>query len=346
MGHPGRLDYPTCHDLFEEAAGYLDFGELRHGRSPQEGPVTVQLPMQIVPRPFGQVLGNAINSLGRTWRALGSTALMVFIPVGVLTILIFQRTGAADFLELVFNDPAALSTLPPDVFLEVSQPFMQAVAIAVALQTIAALFVYLTAHHVVASEIAGNQVSGPAARRHALSRMGIGVIAALLGLVVVGVLIGIGLAVWLVPFAVVGTPNTTSSLLALVLLLAFVGPGIWLLISLSMTSAVIAIEKKGPIASLARSFGLVKGRWWPTLGFLLMVGLLGSVAIQLIQLVAIPLTVVGNLGTGVILASAIGIGAQGLIVAGIGAMYTAWYIDLRARHGDLLSEDLLTEDVG
>jgi hypothetical protein len=296
--------------------------------------------MQIVPRPFGQVLGDAINSLGRTWRALGSTALMVFIPVGVLTLLIFQWTGAVDFLELVFNDPGALNTLPPDVFLEVSRPFIRAVAVAVALQTMAALFVYLAVHHVVASDIAGNQVSGPAARRHAISRLGIGVIAALLGLVIVGALIGVGLAVWLIPFALVGTPNATSSLLAVVLLLAFVGPGIWLLISLSMTTPVIAIEAKGPIASLARSFALVKGRWWPTLGFLLMVGLLGSVAIQLIQLVAIPLSVVGDLGTGVFLASALGIGAQGLIVAGIGAMYTAWYIDLRARREDLLSEDL------
>jgi hypothetical protein len=204
----------------------------------------------------------------------------------------------------------------------------------------AALFVYLAVHHVVASDIAGNQVSGPAARRHAISRLGIGVVAALLGLVIVGALIGVGLAVWLIPFALVGTPNAISSLLSVVLLLAFVGPGIWLLISLSMTTPVIAIESKGPIASLARSFALVKGRWWPTLGFLLMVGLLGSLAIQLIQLVAIPLSVVGDLGAGVFLASAVGIGAQGLIVAGIGAMYTAWYIDLRARREDLLSEDL------
>jgi hypothetical protein len=50
--------------------------------------------------------------------------------------------------------------------------------------------------------------------------------------------------------------------------------------------------------------------------------------------------VVGELGSGVSVLSALGIGAQGLIVAGIGAMYTAWYIDLRARQEELLSEDL------
>jgi hypothetical protein len=296
--------------------------------------------MQIVPRQFGQVLGDALNSLARTWKPLASTALFVFIPVGVLTFLAFRMTGAIDFLELVFDDPAALNNLPPDVFLEVSQPFIRAVAIAVVLQSVATLFVYLAVHHIVASDMSGRSVSGRAATRYALGRMAVGFVAALVALIVIGAIMGLGLAIWLVPFALVGTPNATSSLLAVVLLLAFVGPGIWVLISFSMTTAVIAIEKAGPIQALLRSISLVKGRWWPTLGFLLLVGLLGSVAIQLIQLVAIPLSVVGDLGSGVSLVSALGIGAQGLIVAAIGAMYTVWYVDLRARREELLSEDL------
>ena len=296
--------------------------------------------MQIVPRPFGQILGDALSRLGGTWKPLASTALIVFIPVGILTLLAFQMTGAVDFLELVFNDPEALNNLPPDVFLEISQPFIRAVVIGVALQSIATLFVYLTVHHVIASDISGTPVSGSAARRHAWGRMWVGLVAGLIGFVVVGVIIGIGLAIWVVPFALVGTPTATSRWVAVVLFLALVGPGIWLLISFSMMTSVIAIERTGPIRALSRSLSLVKGRWWPTLGFLLMVGLLGSVAIQLIQLVAIPLSVVGDLGTGVSVVSALGVGAQGLIVAGIGAMYTAWYIDLRARQEELLNENL------
>ena len=296
--------------------------------------------MQIVPRPFGQILGDALSRLGGTWKPLASTALIVFIPVGILTLLAFQMTGAVDFLELVFNDPEALNNLPPDVFFEISQPFIRAVVIGVALQSIATLFVYLTVHHVIASDISGKPVSGSAARRHAWGRMWVGLVAGLIGFVVVGVIIGIGLAIWVVPFALVGTPTATSRWVAVVLFLALVGPGIWLLISFSMMTSVIAIERTGPIRALSRSLSLVKGRWWPTLGFLLMVGLLGSVAIQLIQLVALPLSVVGDLGTGVSVVSALGIGAQGLIVAGIGAMYTAWYIDLRARQEELLNENL------
>ncbi len=296
--------------------------------------------MQIVPRPFGQILGDALSRLGGTWKPLASTALIVFIPVGILTLLAFQMTGAVDFLELVFNDPEALNNLPPDVFLEISQPFIRAVVIGVALQSIATLFVYLTVHHVIASDISGKPVSGSAARRHAWGRMWVGLVAGLIGFAVVGVIIGIGLAIWVVPFVLVGTPTATSRWVAVVLFLALVGPGIWLLISFSMMTSVIAIERTGPIRALSRSLSLVKGRWWPTLGFLLMVGLLGSVAIQLIQLVAIPLSVVGDLGTGVSVVSALGVGAQGLIVAGIGAMYTAWYIDLRARQEELLNENL------
>ena len=297
--------------------------------------------MEIVPRPFGQVLGDAINRYGRIWKPLTSTALIVYIPLGVLTLLIFQMTGANDFLELAITDPEALSNLPTEVFLEVSQPFILAIMIVVGLGSIAALFVYLAVHSVVVSDISQDPISGAVARRHAWGRMGSGLIAGFIGLIVIGLIFAIGLTIWIIPLAVVGTPNATSTLLAVVLLLALVGPGVWLLISFSMTTSVIAIERAGPIRALSRSHNLVKGRWWPTLGFLLMVGLLGSVAIQLIQLVAIPLSAVGELASGVsYLVLALGVGSQGLIVAGIAAMYTAWYIDLRARQQELLSEDL------
>lgn len=298
--------------------------------------------MQILPRPLGQVLNDAINGLGRTWRPLLSTALMVFIPVGIITLVIFETTDATDFLDLVFNDPSYLATLPNEVFFEVAHPFLQAVALASVLQAVGALFVYLVSHRVVASDIAGTPVSGGEARAQAMRRFGVALLSGLGVLVAVGLILGAGLALWLIPVAVVGTPNAVSVFIATVLFLSFVGPGIWLLVSLSMFAAVIAVEGSGPLRALVRSFRLVRGRWWPTFGFLLLVGLLGSVAIQLIQLVAIPLTVLGDLGTGISVASALGIATQGVIVAAMGAVYTNWYIDLRSRQEPLLSDELGT----
>jgi hypothetical protein len=117
-------------------------------------------------------------------------------------------------------------------------------------------------------------------------------------------------------------------------------PGIWLAISLSMLTPVVSLEDRGVVASLTRSRRLVKGRWWPTLGFLLLVGLLGSVATQLIQLVAIPLATVGGVSTGLLLVSLLGLAAQGPIVAAMGATYTHWYVDLRSRVEPVLEDQL------
>ena len=296
--------------------------------------------MQIVPRPLGQVLSDAMNALARVWKPLLSSALMVFIPIGLIALAAFEITGATEFLDLVFNDPEYLAGLSAVEFLDAAEPFLQAAVIGLVLQGLGAVYLYLVATHIMAVDAAGYQVGGREARRHALRRYGVAFLASLLVTIALAAVFALGLLIWSIPAVLVGTPNPTSVLIALVLFLALVGPGIWLAVSMAMYAAVVAVESVGPVAAIRRSFGLVKGRWWPTFGFLLLVGLLGFVAVQLIQLVAIPLIVVGDLAPGVSLASALGIAGQGVIVACYGAMYAAWYIDLRSRIEPLAPTDL------
>ncbi|NIV28282.1 MAG: hypothetical protein GWN58_01850 [Anaerolineae bacterium] len=158
--------------------------------------------------------------------------------------------------------------------------------------------------------------------------------------IAIAAILGAGLTIWLIPFVVVGTPNAASALVALVLLVAVAAPAIWLSVSFSMVTSVVAIEKRTPVAALRRSLALVRPRWWASLGYLLLVGLIGSIAAQLIQVLAIPLTVVGDATSGFTLASLFGVVFQGILIAGIAAMYTRWYVDLRARSEDLSSEEL------
>ena len=297
--------------------------------------------MQIVPRPLGQVLGDAMNALARTWKALASAALWAFIPAGIAALGVFRLSGADEFLNLVFSDPEFLDSLPSDELLEMAEPFIWATLIAVALQTLASLYVYLAAHHIIASDAAGLPATGAQARRVALGRYGRGLIAGTIALLVVAGIVVAGVIAWTIPWALVGTPNATSVFIAIVLMFAMLTPAIWIGVVLSMWSPVLVIEKRKAIGSLRRSFDLVRRRWWPTLGFLALVGLLGSVAVQLIQLVAIPLSVVGDLGLGISIASVLGLIAQGFIVAAIAAMHTTWYIDLRARDDELVREDLM-----
>lgn len=296
--------------------------------------------MVIAPRPFGQVLGDAMNSLARVWKTLLTPALLVSIPVSVVSVLVFRLTGAGEFLDILFNSPDRLQGLPAEVFSELARPMYISLAVAGALQLLAGIFVALASHRAVASELAGEVLSGSEAAGRALRRYGVGLAASLLAVLGVAVLMSLGAWLWLVPVTSVGTPNSASLFVALVLLAVLAGPGIWVAVSVSMTTSIVAVEGSGVMPSIRRSMRLVRGRWWPTAGFLVLVGLLGGIAIQLIQLIALPLAAVGGGSASLTIASALGVLTQGLLVAAIAAMYTHWYIDLRARREALATPDL------
>jgi hypothetical protein len=281
-----------------------------------------------------------VNSLARIWRALLVPALLASVPVSLLTALVFRWTGGGDFLDLVVNNPSALQGLPEDVFLELSRPFYVALGIATFLQVLAGVFIALTAHRAVAADLGGSSLTSGQATRQALARYAAGLGASLLIVVTVAIMVGLGAMVWLVPALSVGTPNPASALVALVLFFVLLGPGIWVGVATSMTTSTVAIENLGILAAIRRSMRLVRGRWWRTAGFLLMVGFLGGVAIQMIQLIALPLTAVGGAGSALAIASGLGVLTSGLLIAGISAIYTHWYIDLRARRERLTSSDL------
>lgn len=296
--------------------------------------------MVIPPRQFAQVLGDAMNSLANVWKSLALAGISVFVPTGILTVLVFMSTGAAEFLDQMMNRPDSLQRLSGDVYRELAEPFFLAVGVAILLQVIAGVFVALASHSTVAAQIGGRILTPGQAIRAALNRYVKGLAAVLLVMASVTILVGLGGFIWLVPALSVGTPNLASQLIALLLLAFLIGPGIWVGVSASMTTSALAIESGGVLHSIRRSMRLVRGRWWATAGFTFIVGFLGGVATQLIQLVALPLVAVGDFGAGLAVATAIGVLAQGLLVAAIAAMFTHWYIDLRARKETLSSENL------
>lgn len=296
--------------------------------------------MVIPPRQFGQVLGDAMNSLAATWRTLLLPALVVSVPVSIATVLVFRFTGGGEFLDVVINDPDRFQALPADVFDQLAGRFYLALGVATVLQVLAGVFVALAAHLAVASQLSGEILTGSEATSLALRRYATGLGATIVILVTIAVLIGLGAALWLVPVTSVGTPNLTSIFVAFVLFIALAGPGVWVAVSVSMTTSTVAIERLGILGSIRRSMRLVRGRWWATFAFLLLVGLLGGIAIQLIQIIALPLAAVGGSGAALTIASALGVLTQGLLIAAISAMYTHWYVDLRARRERLATTDL------
>jgi hypothetical protein len=59
--------------------------------------------------------------------------------------------------------------------------------------------------------------------------------------------------------------------------IALIIPGIWLSVAWSLSYPALLSEGLGPVEALGRSFRLVKGRWWPTFGALLVMYVLVAV---------------------------------------------------------------------
>ncbi|MGA8040324.1 MAG: hypothetical protein WCA93_09495 [Acidimicrobiia bacterium] len=267
--------------------------------------------MLISPRQVGEVLGEGMRVLSVVWRKLIPPAFWTYVVLGAATILTFALTGADEFIDLVISNPAALEQYTAEELYEPTMRFLLAVFIVLALNAIATAFLSVAVHRLVGSELAHSPVGPRDASTFALGNLP----RSFLAIVVTGLAVFAGLVL-------------------------FILPGVWLAISLSMITPVIALEHAGPLVAMRRSFSLVRGRWWQTLGFLLMVALMGTVAAQLVQLVALPALSAGDVSLVVGLAFVFLILIEGFISAAILVMLTIWYIDLRARSEQLFTTSL------
>lgn len=287
--------------------------------------------MRILPRPFGQVLNDAVAALMSNWKPLFTTSLMVFIPSSLLTVLILSQTGAMEVLVAVLNDPGYLNSLPPDEVARLVRPLVTAMVLTGLVQAIATILMYLVSHRLTIARLTGREIRPSEARTHALRRFFPALLSLAIALAVIFGAIFVGLSLW----SVIGD----LSFAGLLVLAVALTPAVWFAVSVSMITPVTSVEPVGPARVLLRSMQLVRGRWGVTFGFLLLVALLGSVASLMIQWIT-PLTFSAGTNPVTMVIGVIGIGAQGLIMAAIGVAYTHWYLDLRARQEPVLIDQL------
>lgn len=137
----------------------------------------------------------------------------------------------------------------------------------------------------------------------------------------------------------------TFVLLAIAFVLLVI-PGIWLYAAWSVAIPVLLIEGTGAYRALGRSFHLVKGRWWPTAGVLivaeLMVALLGGAISGL--LVGVFLSG-GSVVVTVVLVSLAAAVSAVLTRPFTASIRTVLYFDLRVRR-EGYDVQLLAEQLG
>ncbi len=121
-------------------------------------------------------------------------------------------------------------------------------------------------------------------------------------------------------------------LLLVIAFAACIVPGIWLYAAWSVAVPVLLIEGTGGFKALTRSFNLVKGRWWPVAGTLLVANVLAMFVSGIFGFVLVPVAIAGGNHTVAAVLSGI-TGAIGSLITTpfIAAVVTVLYFDLRVR---------------
>lgn len=224
------------------------------------------------PLNVGDVLDGMFRLLIDHWRTYLLALGVLLVPVNLVTTYLNQRvTGSQGLLEL-FGNPAAVETFEAQV------PTMGEFFASVGVSSAVAVFVspLITG---VATAIAADGHQGGDPQTGPVIRWALGRYWALVGatlalylmpvllFVPAGVLIALAAVTQAVPLVVVAV------LLALATVVAVVA--VWVLLVLAIPA--IIVERVGPLAGLARSWRLVRRRFWAVFGTMLLVLIISAV---------------------------------------------------------------------
>jgi hypothetical protein len=141
----------------------------------------------------------------------------------------------------------------------------------------------------------------------------------------------------------VGIIATVMIVVGLILIIV---PGIYLFVALSVAVPVLMLEGQRGMAAISRSMSLVSGRWWPTLGRLIVGLILYIVAVFVIGAIAGAIAhSTTNATLFLVINGAVGALISILLAPFFAAIINVTYIDLRVRkegvdHGTLVSGEV------
>jgi len=198
---------------------------------------TNQYTPQLRPLGVGEVLDASFKVVRQSFGTLALCVLVVAVPLNIVNTLITASTS-----ENAFSLDSQVST-DTGTGTQIAGTLLTT-ALGLLLTTLAAAACF----HAVSRVYLGQRSTAGESLGFAASRLG--------PLVVLSILYYIGL----IP--------------AFILLVL---PGIWLSVAWSLSFPALLSEQLGPVEALKRSFRLVKGRWWPTFGALLVMGAIVTV---------------------------------------------------------------------
>jgi hypothetical protein len=253
------------------------------------------------PLNLGETLDASIKVVRRSWRTLAAVMIVIALPIQLFDLLIISST--TDTYQVgssAFDTSAATHTTYSDRGAYVAGQLVIQV-----LSLIGYLLGTVACYRAIVDTYLGRPTSARESLRFAAERL--------------------GATLWLSILVVVGVIAGT---------LAFVVPGIWLMIAWSVAIPAMLVEGKRGAKALGRSLELVRGRWWATLGRLLVAYILVSVvtAAASFALLLPALVIVDDTSFGaLVLEHAANLLVSLVTTPFIAAVTTLVYFDLRVR---------------
>ena len=262
------------------------------------------------PLGIGEILDAGIKLFARHWRPLVLSVVGLILPVQILSALVTASVAPEQF---------DLTTSETGVEEGEEAEFLIGQGVIAVLSIVSVLLATAVCFKAVADAYLGVEPEWRRSLRFAVRRLG-----GLFGVAVVG------------------------GFLVLLGMIALILPGIWLFVMYSVAVPALLLERIGPVAALRRSFGLVRGRWWPTAGVLLvgyvLIGIVGALVTGVFLLIP-SVAADGNALAGA-LGSVVG-GTVGSVLTTpySAAVVTLLYFDLRVRK-EGLDLQLIAEGAG
>ncbi|HEV2755896.1 MAG TPA: hypothetical protein VG318_08990 [Actinomycetota bacterium] len=267
------------------------------------------------PLRVGEILDVAIKIYTRNALTLWKIVALVVFPVYVLSAVVTLSTLPDEFLDPSFGtDPDSFDTVEADLWtMFAAQMLLVFVTMVVTTIATGACMKAVSDVYVGAKPEMGSSVRFAARRVHSL--------------------------VWI---------TLLTFILGGLAAIALIVPGVWLWFSWTVAPAVLLVEGHKGMKALGRSFGLVKGRWWPVFGAVVVGYVLGGIVSGALSAAAYPL-IFGDTGDSAVVQAVVNtlvntIGGI-LVLPFSAALVAVIYFDLRVRK-EGFDLQLLAERIG
>lgn len=218
--------------------------------------------MRFRPLGIGDIIDGAFKLFRADWREILLAVGVVVIPAQILVAAL--QVGVVDNIAGLED-----STFDADVAVSLVQGVGSFLVI-----TLLTSLLLIVARAVVL-RISGARLFGSQERPRAALTSGLRLFGRLLASSVLKFLAS--MAVFAPALVLIGlsiaTGDEVYGIVGGVIFLPALGVAVWLYVSWALTEAVIVMEDGGAVAAFGRSRRLVAGRWWPTLGVLLLTGI-------------------------------------------------------------------------